>query len=149
MAIHVRLEYRDPELSAAALRRTAKTILEAVGWPEAELSILVVDDAAMRTLNREYRGLDRTTDVLAFPQSSPELAGPGGEVLGDVVLSAPRARVQAKRYRRSFQGELERLLVHGVLHLLGHDHKRAGERARMRAEERRLLTVLRQAHRRG
>jgi probable rRNA maturation factor len=89
------------------------------------LSILVTDDAEMRALNRRWRGVDRTTDVLSFEG--------GGEVLGDVVLCLCAAQRQADRLGVSLPGELARLLVHGTLHLLGHDHRTATERRAMNA----------------
>jgi probable rRNA maturation factor len=103
------------------------------GW---HVSVLVVGDAAIRALNRRWRRHDRATDVLSFPAGD----GPGpARLLGDVVISAPRAALQAKRFGVTFDRELQRLLVHGILHLMGFDHMTAGERRTMRAEEERLL----------
>jgi len=83
-----------------------------------------------RELNRNWRGLDRTTDVLSFLYGEPELFG---ELYIDPVLAA----AQAPRYRHDFGAELRRLVVHGCLHLCGHDHGTTPERIRMRALERR------------
>jgi probable rRNA maturation factor len=97
-----------------------------------ELTIVLTDDAMLRELNRTYRDIDRTTDVLSF--SLPAIP-PAVPETGELYISLPQARRQARRYRHSLDRELERLVVHGVLHLLGHDHKTAPETRRMRARE--------------
>jgi probable rRNA maturation factor len=102
-----------------------------LGSAEAELSVLVTADDEIRELNRRYRGLDRATDVLSFRM--------GGGTLGDVVISAQTA---GRRAGRSLEREMTFLLVHGVLHLLGHDHSKPAERRRMRARERELMRRL-------
>lgn len=103
--------------------------------------MVLTDDDEVRQLNREYRGIDRTTDVLSFPQhEGMPLAGAAPELLGDVVVSVEQARRQAKR--RDVRGEIIRLLAHGLCHLLGFDHAAAGERRAMLAEEKRLLAGL-------
>ena len=81
-----------------------------------DLSVLFCGDEKMRTLNRRYRGQDRSTDVLAFPAD-------GGELLGDIVISVPYASRQARRRGEPVSREIERLLVHGLLHLNGYDHE--------------------------
>ncbi len=140
VAVETDLGRADPE----ALRRDARRVLRLLRLSRAELSVVLVDDEAMRALNHRYRGKDRTTDVLSFPQDGVAPL-PAGEprILGDVVLCLPQARRQAAARHRGLQGELRRLLVHGVLHLLGHDHEADDEARRMRREERRLLAHLR------
>ena len=83
---------------------------------ETELSVTLVDDAEIRRLNREYRGRDRPTDVIAFSLGSPE------EPLGDVYVGADQARRQAEALGVPLSEELVRLAIHGTLHVLGHDH---------------------------
>jgi probable rRNA maturation factor len=85
---------------------------------DAELSVLLCDDAFIQELNRQYRGLDRPTDVLSFAQE-PVPGGP--DVLGDIVISVETARRQAREQRHSLAREVEWLLCHGMLHLLGYD----------------------------
>ncbi len=103
----------------------------------AQVTVVLVGDRAMRGLNRRWRGIDRTTDVLSFPQ----LEGPGGglhpELLGDVVISVPAAGRQAGAGGCCLSAELDRLLVHGLLHLVGYEHEGdpAGARAMRRREE--------------
>jgi len=125
------------------LRRRAQCLLEALGQRDAELSVALADDLEVAALNERYRGKPQPTDVLSFSLLEGAHAARRGELLGDVVLGLEVAARQAARARRSRDDELFRLLVHGVLHLLGHDHQRPAERARMRREERRLLASLR------
>lgn len=133
---------RVPALTAR-LGRTARRLLRGLRLDGAELSVLLVSDAEMRALNRRYRDADRATDVLAFAQRE----GPGGApagVLGDVVISVDTARRQAATYGASVGQEGDRLLVHGLLHLLGYDHERsAAEARRMQRRERVLAGWLR------
>lgn len=110
-----------------------------------EVSLLCCDDDAMQAFNRDWRGKDRTTDVLSFPQLEARAfdAPPEGAHWGDIVVSMPQAARQAARYGASLEQEVCRLLIHGVLHLLGHDHVHGGRQAgRMRREEARLAQHL-------
>lgn len=100
----------------------ASCMLCAVERPAAELSILLLDDASMQRMNRQYRGLDRPTDVLSFAMLEGDFAGVQPQLLGDVVISIPTAVRQAKRARRTIEREIATLLAHGILHLLGFDH---------------------------
>ncbi len=124
-----------------------------MGLTRAELSILLTGDEEIRELNAEYRGLDKATDVLSFPLAEPDELGPDYDgPLGDVVISLETAARQAAddfhRDRLGATGawseeeELLFLLVHGALHLTGHDHEEAAEAARMEEEERRLFALL-------
>ena len=151
----VRLE---PDLEG--LLRQAVTIAFAVEGVEGgrALDILLTDDAEMRRLNRDYRGLDRPTDVLSFGETSanerleevaggerPESRGafvsPPGEApaLGSLAISLERAQQQAAEYGHSLRRELAYLAVHGVLHLLGYDHEQPAERRLMREHEEAIL----------
>ncbi len=122
----------------------AEGILEALGEADSELSVLLTDDATVHGLNREHRHKDAPTDVLSFSQLEGEHVLPGApRVLGDVVISMDTAARQAESIGHSLADEVRRLLIHGVLHLLGHDHVNGGTQARkMRAEEERLERVL-------
>lgn len=117
-------------------------MLRELGCARAELSLKLVDDAEIRALNHIYRAREGATDVLAFPLLEGPHAAFRGGLLGDVVISIDTAERQAKTGRRSLDAELQRLLIHGVLHLLGYDHQDPGEARRMRAQERRLERVL-------
>lgn len=113
------------------LRKVALQVLRAEGGDtrKGPVEIIFHSPAEQRTLNLQWRGLDRTTDVLSFPYGEPELFG---ELYIDPVLAAE----QAIRYRHSLHREMRRLIVHGCLHLCGHDHHTTSERVRMRALER-------------
>jgi len=87
--------------------------------PKGEISVLFCGDRAMRALNRRYRGMDAPTDVLAFPAESRGL-------LGDIVISVPYASREARRRGEPPAREIDRLLVHGLLHLSGYDHETDG-----------------------
>lgn len=117
-----------------------RSLMHAVGEGGAAISISLVDDAAIRAINREHRGKDKPTDVLSFPLE-PEATSPE-RLLGDIVISIDTARRQAAAYDAPLQREIYRLLIHGLLHVLGHDHEEAGERARMEGEERRLADAI-------
>lgn len=118
--------------------RLSKRVLAAAGESSSELSVELVGDRRMRSLNRRYRKKDRTTDVLAFAMR--EAANPCPILLGDVVISIPAAARQAGEAGRSLDEELAALLVHGVLHLCGYDHERGEREAlRMRRRERAIL----------
>jgi probable rRNA maturation factor len=142
MPVAVSRRVRKRTIGTATLKKTVQRLLEAAGCPDALVSIVLVGDAAMRTLNRTYRGRDRTTDVLSFPLDP----APGGtrspRLLGDIIISVDRARRQAAAYDATVRREIERLLIHGILHLLGHDHHRRRERAQMEREERRLAAAI-------
>jgi len=133
----IRIRCGHPRGGAAArrLRRSAARFRRALDAEGAELSILLVGDAAIRRLNREWRGVDEATDVLSFPAAHL----PGARLLGDVVLSLDTARRRARGSRRPLAAELDRYLAHGLLHLLGHDHERPAQARRMAEAERLLL----------
>jgi probable rRNA maturation factor len=115
------------------LAALADHVLAALGVPtELELSVTCVHVDAMTALNAEHMGATRPTDVLAFPIDAPDEVTPGVPgLLGDVVLCPVVAHGQAADHGRTADGELELLLVHGILHLLGHDHAEPDERDRM------------------
>jgi probable rRNA maturation factor len=102
----------------------AKETLLYLNQQKSELSILFVDNDEMKALNSDYRGVYKTTDVLAFEASIP---GIPSHVLGDVVINALQAERQAMDYEVEFDEEIHRLLTHGILHLLGFDHERSEE----------------------
>jgi probable rRNA maturation factor len=141
---------RNAGLDTRSLSHTLARLLAEIGEDQTSVSLVFVRDRAMRELNRRHRGKDAPTDVLSFPLFAPEAfdrSGPtrprgrahdGERMLGDIVVSVDTAQRQAAAYDAPLDREIERLLIHGVLHLAGHDHESAGERARMEREERRL-----------
>jgi probable rRNA maturation factor len=98
---------------------TAK-MLDAIGKPEATVTIAFVSDARIRELNRRFRGIDRATDVLSFPNSEVSAAD---DNLGDIAISLARAEVQALENDLEFDQEIAQLILHGLLHLCGYDHE--------------------------
>ena len=142
------------------MKSIAQIILNGLGCPKADLSIVLTDDPTIRELNALWRDKDKVTDVLSFSQLEGEMPHPGNidiaaafgdfetksaVILGDVMVSMQRAAAQADSIGHSLEDEVRRLLVHGVLHLLGHDHVHGGRQARkMRLEEERLLKLLRE-----
>lgn len=130
-------------LDSRLLRSRARRILAALGHARSELSIRLVDDAEIARINDEFRGVPKPTDVLSFSLLEGEQTDFRGNLLGDVVIGIEAAARQARARRRSIDEEAARLLIHGVLHLLGHDHAKDAEARQMRAEERRLWRAIR------
>ncbi len=116
-----------------------------MGCPEAEVSILIVADEEIRTVNRDYLGKDRPTNVISFAMQEGEGGGISPELLGDVVISADTAARDAAEAGVPFVSELYFLLLHGILHLSGYDHERGSEEdARlMEAREQEIFSVIR------
>lgn len=125
------------ELAAlAALRHEAENIAQ-------DLSIVIEDDAHLQALNKDYLDIDAPTDVLSFPSGEEEPDPETGRVyLGDVIISYPRAGEQAGAAGHPLLAELSLLVVHGILHLLGHDHGEPGEKDRMWAAQAEILRDL-------
>ena len=130
----------EERLDPSAVRAEALRVLEALGLRDIELSVLLVHDDRMRSLNRQWRDRDRPTDVLSFPLLEP--GEPPRGPLGDVVLDVDVLDRQAAEHGLEPAEELRFLLIHALLHLLGHDHGSEDERARMEAEEQRLWEAL-------
>ena len=130
---------------AEFLAGVTREVIQSEGYgEEAEVSLVFVDDAYIRGLNQQYRGLDNPTDVLSFAMQEGEPV-PGEEeelLLGDVVISLQAAERQALEYGHSFRREAAFLTVHGVLHLLGYDHQAEEERLVMRKKEEDVLDRL-------
>lgn len=126
-----------------AVQTAVQAALQQQNAPEnATLSILITDDAQLRTLNHSYRGIDKPTDVLSFP--APELPPEVSEdpYLGDIAISLPTAQKQAQADGHSLQEELQLLSVHGTLHLLGYDHEEADEQDEMWGVQNEILALL-------
>ena len=125
---------RYPEVRARSLRPWLAQLLGAVAPETGSFSALFTSDRRMRDLNQRYRGRDRPTDVLSFPGAET----PEGRHLGDVVVSVPTARRQARSAGHSVERELRVLILHGILHCLGYDHETdEGEMERLETRLRR------------
>ncbi len=129
------------------VRRACIATLVAESFPDsAEVNVTFVDDDEIARLNAQFRKLDQPTDVLSFPLGengqydvNPET---GAKLLGDVVISLPRAVEQAKKYGHTMQREVAYLTVHSVLHILGYDHEAGPDRVVMREHEETVLQSL-------
>jgi probable rRNA maturation factor len=136
-----RQQVPDSPISDPALRRRAERMLVRVRLRRAELSIVLCDDRTIHSLNRRHRRKDKPTDVLAFAlREGPPMAG-AQHVLGDVVISLDTARRQAAEHGHSLWREVTLLLAHGLLHLIGYDHRTDAEEARMDAKVVELVNV--------
>jgi probable rRNA maturation factor len=144
--VDVRNAQRKVRVDVRLLQRCSKVALLASGARDAEVSVVVVSDRRIHELNLRYRGLDRPTDVLSFSQQEDAAACQCAGLLGDVVLSAETALRQGAerhgRHRDPLHRELAILLVHGIAHLMGHDHRDESSRRKMRAVERRMLAEI-------
>jgi probable rRNA maturation factor len=144
--IHVDDEFRTL-VDRGCVRKIVRQVLKAEEvTPPYEVSLVFTDAEKVQQLNRDYRGVDQPTDVLAFymhPQresdSSFALPPDGVTHLGEVVISYPQALAQAREQGHSLERELALLLIHGILHLLGHDHEESRETKKMRTREKELL----------
>lgn len=141
-------DFRIPTGVRLLVRRccTAVLVHENFEGP-AEVSVTFVDDERIHQLNKEFRNIDRATDVLSFPLGEDGVYDinndTGAKLLGDIVISIPHALDQADRYGHTLQREIGFLTVHSMLHLLGYDHVNGGiESVRMREKEETVLTKL-------
>ena len=146
--IYFRNTTRRHPIDEGRTTRVVRALLAATGRPRATLSLTFVGDAAMRRINREHRGKDRTTDVLSFPLFAPFAvpktvrAGEPELLIGDIVIGVDVAVRQAAAYDAPLDAEIDRLLVHGVAHLLGHDHEVPHERTKMLRAEKKLAAAI-------
>lgn len=134
-----------------AMEQTMTAVLEKTAEvhelsPYTEVSLVLVDDDYIQELNRDYRGIDRPTDVLSFALNEGEepdvIDGPQESLLGDIIISLPTALRQAEEFNHSLERELAFLAVHGMLHLLGYDHEEETDRQVMRQQEEHILVLL-------
>lgn len=127
-------------LEATVLRVAQTTLASLPDMQSAELSVVLTTDEEVHELNRTYRGIDRTTDVLSFPQHEGEDSDLTDPLLGDVVISMDAVDRQALEYGHSRERELAFLTVHGILHLLGWDHEIPEDEERMMAKTESILS---------
>lgn len=153
--VEIEVEVREPAweaalpAAAALAREAALAALRAMlpaGFPPAELSLVLTGDDEIQALNRAWRGKDRPTNVLSFPGleslDDPHLPAGAACLLGDVVLACETCAAEAAAQGKTLAAHLGHLVVHGVLHLLGHDHEDAAEASAMEAAERAILDGL-------
>ncbi len=149
MEIYIKNLQRSTKLDPRSIKRDLARALRLLDLSQTELSVVFVNSERMRRLNARYRGVDRSTDVLSFPLSDDSSSAkrhelPGGPApLGDIVICVPKALAQAKQYGLTFRQEIRRLLVHGLLHLVGYDHELSPyQKKKMEKKERELLDAI-------
>ena len=130
MKIWIRNRQKHTPLDLRKIRRVAHRILTELGLPNAELSLLLVNDVQIQALNRRYLRLDKPTNVLAFPMREGEFSVLHPNLLGDLVISVETARRQMKRFGLDKMKMVILLMIHGVLHLLGYEHEGTKKGAR-------------------
>jgi len=142
MEILIKNQQRQSRLDEERIRRVVYTVLSVMKEDKAEVSILFVGERRMQKLNYQYRGIKKGTDVLSFEGDIP-LSGGLSRVLGDVVVNIHRVKEQAIAAGIGFYDELSRILIHGILHLLGYDHDGSRDNARlMREKEQEILSAI-------
>jgi rRNA maturation RNase YbeY len=129
-------------IATELLVQAVQTTLANAGVQAAELTVLLAGDPRLAALNAAYRNLNEPTDVLAFPSGEGPALPENSAYLGDIAISLDRARQQAKAAGHSVMDELQLLVVHGTLHLLGHNHREPEERDDMWKSQRAILTTL-------
>lgn len=139
MRIRIKNSQKKISLSKKRVIYLASQILKIKGIAKAELSILFVGKQRIRRLNKRFRKIDRPTDVLAFSMREGEGALLHPEILGDLVICPELARDYARNYSSTTQREIYRYLIHGILHLLGHDDRSKKCRLLMKSEEEKIL----------
>jgi len=133
---------RRHKVQAKRWREFATGALKAIGAGNRDAAIVFVSDAAMRKLNRQFRGKDSATDVLSFPSQPESFEADTATNVGEIVISLDRAQSQAKENGLTLVNEVEQLILHGLLHLCGHDHETDdGEMNRLELKTRRKLGI--------
>jgi probable rRNA maturation factor len=143
MEVQITFQRKIPGLGSRTIKRKLRKLFEDLGFHEGELSVLFTNDKRIAELNRQYLKRRGPTNVLAFSMlSGPPPLLPSG-MLGDVVISLDTAVSESRELGEPLQRTVDRLLIHGVLHLLGYDHEGSPKQAlRMRKEENRLMTLV-------
>jgi probable rRNA maturation factor len=145
LKIAIENRHRDIKIDRVRTRRTVRKVLKSMGLSSGELSILFMDDEGIRELNRDYGKKNMPTDVLSFPMREGEFGDINPSLLGDVAVSLDTAKRQAEERGETLEEELDFLLVHGILHLLGYDHEKSPSEAKiMRGEEKEILKRLKE-----
>jgi probable rRNA maturation factor len=127
-------------------KRSLNKILKALGARDREISLVFVDDESITEINRQYLGRDYPTNVIAFSMNEGEFGDINAFLLGDIVISAETALRDARREGLLLDDEIDYLMIHGVLHLLGYDHELPEETEEMTRKEKEILHTLKKDH---
>lgn len=141
MNIVIREEF-EGQISEELISATVLAVLKHEAVSElSEISVVIDNDASLQDLNSQFLGIDAPTDVLSFPSDEvdPESNIP---YLGDIIISLPKAKMQAAEAGHTYEAEVQLLIVHGTLHLLGYDHAEADEKQEMWEHQKQILTSL-------
>jgi probable rRNA maturation factor len=131
------------EVDTERLQSVASLVLRKESRCHGRVNIILATDDDLRQMNDQYLGRNQATDVMAFPMGGDEHPRAEDEVIGEIYVSLDRAQQQAREYAVTFVSEVDRLVIHGLLHLCGYDHEREDEADRMRAREDRFLEAVR------
>jgi probable rRNA maturation factor len=142
MAILIDNRHRRVRVCLSEIRKNAQVILNALGSAEAELSIVLVDDADITLLNQRFLNRQGPTNVIAFPMRAGAFADLSPQLLGDVVISVDTAEMESREAGMALQQRLDELLVHGILHLMGYDHEKDAAGAQAMEEKATALMAL-------
>jgi probable rRNA maturation factor len=131
------------EVDSERLRSVASLVMHKENCCRGGVNIILATDEDLRKMNDQYLGRDHPTDVMAFPMGGDEHPRAEDTVAGEIYVSLDRARQQAREYSVTFVQEVERLVIHGLLHLCGYDHEGKEEAGRMRSREDKFLETIR------
>ncbi|HEV2601555.1 MAG TPA: rRNA maturation RNase YbeY [Candidatus Babeliales bacterium] len=147
--ILIKNRQRKIAVDVAQLERDTQTLLDALGYSDFDIGILLTTNATIRKYNREYRDKDKATDILSFPYHTELPAGQSIKVeteddknLGDLIISLEYVYNDAQNYDVTFEKRMQELLVHGICHLLGHDHIEDADYETMHKKEMQLLALI-------
>lgn len=145
MSIAIKNRQKKFKLDLRRMRTSLKLLMKELCCEDSELSVLLVDDDQIRVINRTYLNRDRATNVIAFAMTEGDFGAINPDLLGDIVLSVETAARDAVTGCLDLMDEVEFLLIHGLLHLLGYDHENAAtdEAGKMKTRERELFFMLR------
>jgi probable rRNA maturation factor len=145
MSISIENRQKKFKIDRRRLRNSLKRLMRALRCEESELSLLLVDDDQIREFNRVYLNRDRSTNVISFAMRDGEFSNINPQLLGDIILSVETAYRDAASEGCDFMDEVEFLVIHGILHLLGYEHENvpAKEARRMKTREKKLFSLLR------
>ena len=145
MSISIENRQKKFKIDRRRLRRSLKRLMRELRCEESELSLLLVDDGQIREFNRTYLKRDRSTNVISFSMREGEFSNLNPQLLGDIILSVETAHRDATAGGIDFMDEVEFLVIHGLLHLIGYEHENAAapESRQMKTRERELFSLLR------
>jgi probable rRNA maturation factor len=129
MAVLIDNKQNNIQISLKIMKKTAQAVLDALEFPEGELSVLFVDDPEIEALNKKYLNREGPTNVIAFPMLDGSFSDITPKLLGDVVISVDTAQKEGESAGISAEGRIVELLIHGILHLFGYDHEEGGKEA--------------------